>query len=328
MQKGQIPIIILVGLLVLAVVAGGVYLLGKQGPSNSSSSVELSAKPMYRSFSDTTKGIEISLPDNLIACEYGVSDLKLEQGTLCNPTNDSGDGSILIDTYNQFHHPMFDPAAPKTNQESLHDWVIKVANGISANNNEINKTASSEEGVPIFERSDNILDIDPNTVIDSVTDKLTVSNQVSYSYYTIIYQQQGDNIIVLSLGSNTKGENVEKLRSLLPLISTIPITTGDLRLNITWHHNKNSGGYAGFSGYLYQADQKTIAANIKADANGYYFVKLKPGTYYFFYPDGSSKQLQVELGVNNFVPFTKNNVIDIATEKDMFNGPVPNSPPQ
>ncbi len=320
MQRGQAILWIVIGVLAVTAIASGVYFLGKYQNFKPKQSV---AKRVY-DFQDTTKGIEISLPDNLIACEYPTSDVKLQQATSCNPAYDSGDGSILIDTYNQFHHPRFGPVIPKTNQESLRDWVTKVVNGVVANNNELNKEG---KGV-IIEQSDDISDIDSNTVLDEVTYKLTVENKVTYSYETVIYQQQGDNIIALSLRSNIKGENIDELKNILPYIRTIPITTGDLRLNITWHRNKNSGVYAGYTGYLYEADQKTIAANIKTDSNGYFFIKLKPGIYYFFYPDGSSKKLQVELGINNFVPFTNNNVIDIATEKDMFNGPVPNSPPQ
>lgn len=323
-EKGFAPLIITLGIVVILGIVGGIYYLGKV---NSKPQIQNPAVTSKSTFQDTTKGLEISLPDNLVVCEYA-SDLKLKQAASCSLEEDSGDGSILIDTYNQFHHPMFGPVIPKTSQESLHDWVIEIANGISTNNNQLNKTNREHGNLIIIEQIDDISDIDSNTVLDRVTNKITESNKASYAYYTTIYQQQGDNIIALSLRSNIKGENIDKLKSLLPLIRSIPITTGDLGLNITWHHNKNSGSYVDYTGYLYQADQKTIAANIKPDWKGLYFVKLKPGTYYFFYPDGSSKQLQVKLGINNSVPFTKNNIIDIATEKDMFNGPVPNSPPK
>lgn len=323
-QKGVIQILIILGALLL--IGAGAYYLGTKRLTNPSSFTKPTPKPtstsflgptpIYHNFQDTTKGLEISLPDNLVACEYATSDVKLAQATSCNYTMDDGN-SIGVDSYNQFHHPLFGPITPKTNLESLHNWVTRVAKGISANNNELNKIAKSEVGVPSIEQSDDISDIDSNTVLHNITitQKSTDSKQVSYSYYSTIYQQQGDNIIALSSGRlNTKGENVNELKRLLPLVRTIPITTGDLTLNVTWHHNGNSGIYVGYTGYLYQADQKTIATDIKTDSNGQYFVRLKPGTYYFLYPDGSSKQLQVQLGLN-IIP---SSFIDIATEKDMF----------
>lgn len=326
-QKAFAPILIVLGIMLIAGIVTGAYYLGTKRITNLPSVVKSTPKSTNtlnlrtplpsHSFQDTTKGLEISLQDKLAACEYATSDVKLGEVASCDDLRDTR-GVISIDTYNQFHQPVLGTVTQKTRQESLRDWVVRIANADKNNMPKLVQDITTE-------RSDNISNIDSITVLDDGTYKYTDSKGiVSYNYKSTIYQENGNNIIVLdSEISNTKARDIDELKNLLPLIHTTPITTGDLGLNVTWHHNRNSGVYVGYTGYLYQTDQKTIAANIKTDSKGQYFVRLKPGIYYFIYPDGSSKQIQVQLG-RGVVPLPN---IDIATEKDMFNGPVPNAPP-
>jgi hypothetical protein len=327
-QKGYfLPLLVaIVALIILGV--GGFYFYQKQSKlvdyqqvsqSTNTTNTTTLKPPTDSKYQNTTKGIEISPSGKFIVCDYPNSDVKLGETTSCDLLKNSKD-AIKVDTYNQFHQHFLSSVAPKTKQESLHNWVVKVADA------ERGETSEEIMGSTVT-RTDNILDINPSTVLDEVTLKSTLNGSSTNSYKSVIYQEQGGNIIVLESGyPNTQGQHDDKLKSLLPLIQTIPVTTGDIGMNIIWVHNSNSGSYVNYTGNLYTADQKTVATNIKTDSQGQYFVRLKPGMYFFMYPsnsypNGASKQIEVLLG-KGIIPLL---TININTEKDMFSIPAPSS---
>ncbi len=327
-QKGYLPPILAAIVVLLIVGIGGYFLYSKQTdktavPSEQISQTTNTTNPLSTTqpstsskYQNTTKGLELSLSGKFIVCDYPTSDVKLGEAASCDLLRDSKD-TISVETYNQSHQPTLSSISLKTNQESLHDWVIRVSNAKK-------KNMPEEVMGSTVTQSDNILDMGPTTVLDEVTQKNTLNGTSTNNYQSIIYKQQGDNIIVLQSGySTSQGQYTDKLKSLLPSIQTIPVTTGDLGMNIGWTHNGNSGTYVNFTGNLYASDQKTIAATIKTDSQGQYFVRLKPGTYYFIQPDGTSKQITISLGLS-VIPLP---TFNITTERDMFNIPAPSSPP-
>ena len=86
------------------------------------------------------------------------------------------------------------------------------------------------------------------------------------------------------------------LEQFIPLIKSVPITSGDITGLVSKKIKNGISIYPDFQGTFYNEDKKTIGASFTTDQNGVYLVRLKPGTYYFIHPNKKEEKITVMLG--------------------------------
>lgn len=288
-QKGISPIIAVILLAVVLVIGGAYYFKQQQvkqafktNTANETTKVQnlpiqdRTSASVQNLYQNTTLGYELQLPSGWVACESSDihSIVTIEKSKVCDISNLL---SFTIYANNQ------------TGKESFSAWVQSSAN-------EDKKMAQSPD-----ELLSELSTIDENTIVENRTYN-TPNGTPKVSYQKLAYLKQPDDriIIISTYRDNKSSVDSMLLEKFIPLLHSIPVASGDVGGQISWHNKDRSsaGGLDDYVDKIYNSDQKTIAAIFKtSNDSATYLARMKPGKYYFKHPDsGSFEEIQIQLG--------------------------------
>lgn len=275
-QKGLVPILIV--LLIASGIGGYLIYSGKINLNKESNDkyIQLADRTFKDSYLNTTLGFSLNLPYGWVACEnsFVPERIKVAQGQTCEDkwNGKKWNASFILTT------PGFDLTNPpeRLQTESFLDWTKRYS-----------KEATSYIKLPNTIASEFII-ITPQIILekrttyspDAVQEPKELHLQIIY--IEDIEDKDPQKVAFILTGNDTSPKEFANY------LTSLPITTGDI-VGITKHN---------FSGSFYDESKKNIVATFITNSHGEYFVRLKPGTYYFIYSDGRTEKLNVFLGLS------------------------------
>lgn len=241
-------------------------------------------------YANTTLGYSIMLPEGWSACESGNAGgrMRIAKSQKCGI---SWDESFILDT--ALNRPL--GLLERKQRESFIDWVKR----------------SSKENTSYLKSPDKVesefTTISPQVIVEKQTYSTPNTGEDKISYGKNIYIEDFQTTAFILRTEGPYGMNRDKsldkdivlkfpLEQFIPLIKNAPITTGDITGSVGKKVKGGSSIYPNYQGTFYQDDKKTVATTFTTDRNGVYLVRLKPGTYYFIYPDKKEEKITVILG--------------------------------
>lgn len=274
-------------ILIISVGVGSYFLYQQQTKSTLVTPVDQTVKNQYI---NTTLGYSLVLPEGWSACESGDTGgrVRIAKSQKCGI---SWDESFLMDT--ALNRPL--GLLERKQGESFIEWVKR-------NNQEKDSYIKAPDKV-----ESEFITITPQIIMEKQTyfSPNAQYDKVVYTKNIYIEDSQTTAFILYAEGpyGMTRDRSLDKdivskfpLEQFIPLIKSAPITTGNITGTVGKKVKTTTSIYPDYQGTIYQGDKKTVATTFTTDRNGVYLVRLKPGTYYFIYPDKKEEKITVILG--------------------------------